>query len=231
MRSPFFVTFWQLTLADIDHSSESYDNAIKRISQMEKEISGWRARVLQSGHFVQKDIPENRQEVARLAARRKVLESERVKQKARKEQIIERLQLESRTWFAEREYLLRSCVALIPGTLQNDNAKRLAHQLVEWCVFPRACLGPSDAIFAAKFIMLAHRFAAPGFSTLYVYQHVSGFQFRRSSADRKLFDKGLSSCIYTRTLTEARNYGESQSTRGGIADARSMSWRDARGFP
>jgi THO complex subunit 2 len=97
---------------------------------------------------------------------------------------------------------------LTPGTLQNDNAKRLAHQLVEWCVFPRACLGPSDAIFAAKFVMLAHRFAAPGFSTLYVYQHVRRFQHGQDEdTDIKLFDKGLSSCIYTRTLTEARNYG------------------------
>lgn len=103
MRSPFFVTFWQLTLADISHSSESYDKAIKRISQMEKEISGWRARVLQSGHFVQKDMPENRQEIARLAARRKVLESERIKQKARAEQTLERLHVESRSWFAESE--------------------------------------------------------------------------------------------------------------------------------
>jgi THO complex subunit 2 len=100
MRSPFFVTFWQLTLADIDHSSESYEQAIKRISQMEKEISGWKARVLQSGHFVQKEIPENRQEIARLIARRRVLESERIKQKARKEQTLERLQAESQSWFA-----------------------------------------------------------------------------------------------------------------------------------
>jgi len=70
-------------------------------------------------------------------------------------------------------------------------------------VFPRACLGPSDAIFAAKFVMLAHRFAAPGFSTLYVYQHVSLATPRRRTLIRS-YSIGVCRPAYTPGLSLRR---------------------------
>lgn len=43
----------------------------------------------------------------------------------------------------------------------------------QYCFYPRALLTPSDAMFVAKFIRLAHDLGTIGFSTVYAYNNVS----------------------------------------------------------
>jgi THO complex subunit 2 len=42
MSAPFFVIFWQLAIADISFSSDTYKRAIDRLDRMIKEIPSWR---------------------------------------------------------------------------------------------------------------------------------------------------------------------------------------------
>ncbi|RSH93955.1 hypothetical protein EHS25_006608 [Saitozyma podzolica] len=170
-NAPFFVIFWHLTMPDISFSAESYQKAIDKINAMEKDVASWRMA----------NTADQKAERARLKARAEILSKERDAQAA----LVNgpnrrRLRLESTKWFGK-------------AISEKNQQKRLSTQLHQYCFFPRSLLTPSDAVFVARFIRLAHDFGTAGFSTLFSYNN--------------FFNEQLAACIFSCTENEARNLG------------------------
>ncbi|AFR93442.1 THO complex subunit 2 [Cryptococcus neoformans C23] len=176
MSAPFFVIFWHLTTPDIAFSPQSYDNAIKSINRHISTISSWRVNPRDKPKMA-----EQRDELARLKARVKVLQEEKETHGSLVNGPMKRrMRLESGKWFGK---------AIVEKNLQRP----LAIQLHQYCFYPRAILSPCDAVFVAKFIRMAHDLGTAGFSTLFVYNN--------------FFNDNLAACIFSCTDSEARNLG------------------------
>lgn len=130
----FYGLFWFLELHDIVVPNERYDEEIAKLT---KEAA-----------FLQKDVKEDKGD------------SSQVKKKLdRINQVIENLKIE------KKEYIENSkkCVAFLESRkdfmLHNINRPNdLSSAFMQYCIFPRLMLSPSDAIYAIKFIALLFRF-------------------------------------------------------------------------
>jgi hypothetical protein len=63
---------------------------------------------------------------------------------------------------------------VLSAFLEKGQQRLLSLQLHQYCFYPRAILTPSDAVFVARFIRVAHDLGAAGFSTLFAYSNVRG---------------------------------------------------------
>lgn len=152
----FYVTFWQLSLADISVPIDRYQQEVRRLNALIRETTLEEPR---------KRLQDN---VAQLNAEMKdQMKSHEVTRK--------RLQAEKDHWFS-------------------DGADRSAivTQLIQYCLFPRALLSPTDAILAGKFIRTAHNLGTRNFSSLTAYD--------------KVFVDHIGAIIFSSTENEARNY-------------------------
>lgn len=99
MSAPFFVIFWHLTTPDIAFSPQSYDNAIKSINRHISTISSWRVNPRDKPKMA-----EQRDELARLKARVKVLQEEKETHGSLVNGPMKRrMRLESGKWFGKGE--------------------------------------------------------------------------------------------------------------------------------
>ncbi|SJX65137.1 related to RLR1-Subunit of the THO complex [Sporisorium reilianum f. sp. reilianum] len=152
----FYVTFWQLRLADINVPIERYQQEVKRLNALVRETTLEDQR---------KRLQDN---VSQLNAEMKdQMKSHEVTRK--------RLMVEKEHWFS-------------------DSADRgaIVTQLIQYCLFPRALLSPTDAILAGKFIRTAHNLGTRNFSSLTAYD--------------KIFVDHIAAVIFSSTENEARNY-------------------------
>lgn len=153
----FYVTFWQLSLADINVPIERYQQEVKRLNTLTREagVEEQRKRLLQDN-------------VNQLNAEMKdQMKSHEVTRK--------RLMAEKDHWFDDKA----------------DRGAIVAH-LIQYCLFPRALLSPTDAILAGKFIRTAHNLGTRNFSSLTAYD--------------KIFVDHIAAVIFSSTENEARNY-------------------------
>ncbi|EPQ27722.1 uncharacterized protein PFL1_04859 [Pseudozyma flocculosa PF-1] len=76
----------------------------------------------------------------------------------------------------------------------SDRAERgsVAAQMIQHCLFPRALLSATDAIFAGRFIKSMHGLGTRNFSSLTVYD--------------KVFVEHVTATVFSSTENEARNY-------------------------
>ncbi|PWZ01853.1 hypothetical protein BCV70DRAFT_150056, partial [Testicularia cyperi] len=152
----FYVTFWQLSLADVSVPIERYQQETKRLQQLIRETP----------------LEEPRQRLQDTAAQ---LNTEMKEQMKSHEVTRKRLVVEKDHWFDDRA----------------DRGSCSQH-MIQYCLFPRALLSPTDAILAGKFIRLAHSLGARNFSSLTVYD--------------KIFTDAIAAVVSSSTENEARNY-------------------------
>ncbi|KAJ1021191.1 hypothetical protein NDA16_003977 [Ustilago loliicola] len=153
---PFYVTFWQLSLADISVPIDRYQQEVKRLNALIRETAVEDQR---------KRLQDN---VAQLNAEMKdQMKSHEVTRK--------RLVVEKDHWFAN-----------------SADRSTIVQQMIQYCLFPRALLSPTDAILAGKFIRTAHNLGTRNFSSLTAYD--------------KIFVDHIAAVIFSSTENEARNY-------------------------
>ncbi len=152
----FYVTFWQLSLADISVPIERYHQEVKRLNALVRETALEDQR---------KRLQDN---VAQLNAEMKdQMKSHEVTRK--------RLVVEKDHWF-----------------VNTADRGAIVSSLIQYCLFPRALLSPTDAILAGKFIRTAHTLGTKNFSSLTAYD--------------KIFVDHIAAVIFSSTENEARNY-------------------------
>ncbi|ORY46937.1 hypothetical protein BCR33DRAFT_736433 [Rhizoclosmatium globosum] len=141
----FYVTFWSLTLYDIDFPKQKY---LSEITKLKSTIDGLNADKSNSGGNTpakrRKDIAKHRETIG-------LLEKEMSVHETHVKKVLERLQRESAGWFGFGD----------AKTLSN-----LGVLIMQHCIVPRSLFSPADALFGAKFLFLAQSFAVPNLMML-----------------------------------------------------------------
>lgn len=188
LKPGFFVTFWQLSLYDIQYPSERYVTAERKLTESITAL-GERIRILENANNREssqqaKQIRNQRDNMSQQQAK---LSAESKRHALHFEKSKARLRSEKNHWFdykgpeAEEKY----------GMVVRRN---ITKQLLAKCILPRALTSPIDAIFSARFIQLLHSIGTHNFSSLMFYD--------------KLFSDGiLYGTLLTCTSYEAENLG------------------------
>ncbi|KAK6626298.1 hypothetical protein RUM43_006609 [Polyplax serrata] len=138
----FLVTFWSLTMYDLQVPVESYQKEINKIKQAS----------LQAVDSKEMTTSKGKKEQERFNALMEKLQDERKKQQEHVEKVMARLRLEKDSWFPTKS--LRSP--------KNESIMKF----LQLCVFPRCIFTSTDALYCSKFIHTIHMLKTANFSTL-----------------------------------------------------------------
>jgi THO complex subunit 2 len=145
----FLVTFWSLSMNDLQTPTESYQREINKLKQQISAITE-----NESGGSATKA----KKELERLQTFIDKLQEEKKKQQEHVEKIMALLNQDKDNWFPSRA---------IKGA-KNETIP----QFLLLCLFPRCTFTALDAIYCAKFVNIIHNLKTPNFSTLLCYDRV-----------------------------------------------------------
>ncbi|GMM38710.1 Tho2 protein [Saccharomycopsis crataegensis] len=146
LSGELFVSFWQMSLYDINYCSKNYeigDKLVHQISGLEKSINN---RV----SSLSKDMVQKKKlEKIELESMLKNLESDKLAHKTHDAMIQKRIKAEKKTWFSGKK-----------------DTKLQAKVFIENCLLPRLIHSPFDAIYCAKFLILLLKESSEVFQTV-----------------------------------------------------------------
>ncbi|KDQ14762.1 hypothetical protein BOTBODRAFT_32521 [Botryobasidium botryosum FD-172 SS1] len=147
--APFYVTFWQLSMYDINPPVTRYKQEMDSLKKLMDRSSQRDPTETASEHRRAKDLQNSISDslVKEVGAQAKAHAITR-----------ERLHREKMHWF------------------RFDATAGVVHHMMQECIYPRALLSPVDAEFCAQFIKFLHKIGTPGFSTLKCYNTIIGEQ-------------------------------------------------------
>lgn len=150
MSPGFFVTFWQLSLSDLQVPAKSYDAEIARLMREQADIMRDRLDRSEAG------IARKEEAKKHLASTADTLRTELKQQIKSFEHTKNRLTREKPAWFVDF----------------NKKWDSLNDGILEYCIFPRAVLSTEDATYCFKLIKYLHTSGTPNFRTLGFYSHL-----------------------------------------------------------
>lgn len=188
LKPGFFVTFWQLSLYDIQYPSDKYVMAERKLSESITLLND-NLRTLENNN-----TRESIQQAKQIRTQRDHLSQQQAKLSAESkrhalhfEKSRSRLRSEKAYWFDYKGPEAQERHGVIVR-------RNITKQLLAKCVLPRALTSPIDAVFSARFIQLLHSIGTNNFSSLMFYD--------------KLFSDGiLYATLLTCTSYEAENLG------------------------
>lgn len=145
----FFVTFWSLSINDLQIPHDSY----------QKEIDKIKTQINQLSNNESSSSSKIKKEQDRFLILIEKLQEEKKKQQEHVDRIIFRLNSEKDSWFPTRA----------GRTAKNETIP----QFLQLCLFPRCTFTALDAMYCAEFIHTVHKLRTPNFSTLLCYDRVS----------------------------------------------------------
>lgn len=150
MDPSFFLTFWTLTMSDLEVPHHMYEKEIKKINDQISQIT----------RQPKDDMPSNKRkkETDRLTSLKEKMQEEEKRQKEHVERVHARLQQEKDKWF-----MLRAA-----RSPKNDTVTAF----LQLCLFPRCTFTAIDAMYCAKFVKMLHSQKTPNFSTLICYDRM-----------------------------------------------------------
>lgn len=149
----FLVTFWSLSMYDLQTPLESYQREITKLKQQSAALT-----LNTDNSNTESKIKKERERFSALIEK---LQEERKKQQEHVEKIMGRLNGEKDSWF--------------PSRAQRLAKNETIPQFLQLCLFPRCTFTALDAVYCAKFIHIIHTLKTPNFSTLLCYDRVSFF--------------------------------------------------------
>lgn len=187
LKAGFYVTFWQLSLYDIQYPEDKYQQQEVKLQQKVKELSGAISQLdKQPSSSVSIELKQRRQEKDQASLELTKLMAESKRHALHFSKSKARLENEKQYWF---KYILDD-----DGLEDKVVRKYQIRKLLAHCILPRVVHSPIDAIFCARFIRLLHSLGTFNFSTLNFYD--------------KLFSDGiLYGTLLTCTQYEAENLG------------------------
>ena len=150
LSTPFYVTFWQLSLADLLVPTQSYEDELNRQKKRVTIINSDRSDLSIFG--AQKKDREKKQ----ITEVQDQLRIEWKEQISSYQQTRSRLQKEKEFWFAD-------CWG-------RWDALNIA--LLEHCFFPRILISPVDAMYTFKMLKLLHSTGAKNFRTMGLFDQL-----------------------------------------------------------
>ncbi|CAO1439091.1 unnamed protein product [Diamesa hyperborea] len=147
----FLVTFWSLSMYDLQVPTESYQKEINKLKQQSAALTGNDSGSNSNNSKIKK-------EQERFAALIEKLQEEKKKQQEHVEKIMARLNSEKDSWFLSRS----------AKSAKNETIT----QFLQLCLFPRCSFTALDAVYCAKFVNTIHSLRTPNFSTLLCYDKI-----------------------------------------------------------
>ncbi|EAT47141.1 AAEL001716-PA [Aedes aegypti] len=144
----FLVTFWSLSMYDLQVPAESYQREINKLKQL--SISAMDSK--------DQNASKNKKEQERHVALMEKLQDERKKQQEHVDKIMHRLTSEKDSWFLSRS----------AKSAKNETIT----QFLQLCLFPRCTFTALDALYCAKFVHTIHSLKTANFSTLLCYDRI-----------------------------------------------------------
>ncbi|XP_055542329.1 THO complex subunit 2 [Wyeomyia smithii] len=144
----FLVSFWSLSMYDLQVPSESYQREINKLKQLSLSVMDSK----------EQNASKNKKEQERHAALMEKLQDERKKQQEHVDKIIHRLTSEKDSWFLSRS----------AKSAKNETIT----QFLQLCLFPRCTFTALDAHYCAKFVHTIHSLKTANFSTLLCYDRI-----------------------------------------------------------
>ncbi|GAB0096451.1 THO complex subunit 2 [Sergentomyia squamirostris] len=144
----FLVTFWSLSMYDLQVPAESYLKEIAKLKQM----------ATQAIESKEMNASKGKKEQERYLALIDKLQDERKKQQEHVDKTMHRLAQEKDSWFLSRSV----------KSAKNETIT----QFLQLCLFPRCTFTALDAIFCAKFVHTIHSLKTANFSTLLCYDRI-----------------------------------------------------------
>jgi THO complex subunit 2 len=144
----FLVTFWSLSMYDLQTPTESYQREINKLKQQITSLT--------SAENGNSSSSKTKKELDRIQIFIDKLQEEKKKQQEHVEKIMARLNEEKDSWFPARS---TKGATTIP-------------QFLQLCLFPRCTFTALDALYCAKFVNLIHNLKTPNFSTLLCFDRV-----------------------------------------------------------
>lgn len=145
----FLVTFWSLSMYDLQVPTDSYQKEILKLKQLSLAVMD------------SKDMnpSKGKKEQERYNALMDKLQDEKKKQQEHVDKIMNRLTQEKDSWFLSRS----------AKSAKNETIT----QFLQLCLFPRCTFTALDAVYCAKFVHTIHSLKTANFSTLLCYDRVS----------------------------------------------------------
>lgn len=149
----FLVTFWSLSMYDLQVPTDSYQKEILKLKQLSLAVMD------------SKDMnpSKGKKEQERYNALMDKLQDEKKKQQEHVDKIMNRLTQEKDSWFLSRS----------AKSAKNETIT----QFLQLCLFPRCTFTALDAVYCAKFVHTIHSLKTANFSTLLCYDRVSEIFF------------------------------------------------------
>ncbi|KAK9350976.1 transcription factor/nuclear export subunit protein 2-domain-containing protein [Lipomyces doorenjongii] len=177
-----FVTFWQLSLYDIQIPGERYKSEQGRLREAIRQIDADKSD--KSSHGFRKRQQE-REELLQIVT---TLNAEYSEQLVHYEHTRHRLRIEKDHWF--RSINAMEDIGAMPI---RDYLPPATDAFLSTCILPRALFSPVDATFCAKFIKVMHSMSTYNFSTSTLFD--------------RLFSESIFAIIVSCTPAEAENLG------------------------
>ncbi|KAJ1969863.1 THO2 plays a role in transcriptional elongation [Dispira parvispora] len=172
----FYVTFWRLTLNDLQVPREQYNDVVSRYRQQAEEAN--RAK------------KESERDSLRASADQ--FGRELIQQTAHCNRTLKQAELESGHWFTHQ------------GMSLVGSRSDVADTIIQYCLYPRIFYSPNDAVFCAKWIQLLHKWNTPSFYSLVMYDQlfidITGIVFSRTEMEAHCYGEFLNTCL--QRLTE-----------------------------
>nr|XP_040234043.2 THO complex subunit 2 isoform X2 [Anopheles coluzzii] len=144
----FLVSFWSLSMYDLQVPMESYQREISKLKQLSMAVM----------ESKEQNASKNKKEQERYVALMDKLQDERKKQQEHVDKIMHRLTNEKDYWFLSRS----------AKSAKNETIT----QFLQLCLFPRCTFTALDAIYCAKFVHTIHNLKTANFSTLLCYDRI-----------------------------------------------------------
>uniref|UniRef100_A0A182M4N4 THO complex subunit 2 n=1 Tax=Anopheles culicifacies TaxID=139723 RepID=A0A182M4N4_9DIPT len=144
----FLVSFWSLSMYDLQVPMESYQREISKLKQLSMAVMDSKDQ----------NASKNKKEQERYVALMDKLQDERKKQQEHVDKIMHRLANEKDFWFLSRS----------AKSAKNETIT----QFLQLCLFPRCTFTALDAIYCAKFVHTIHNLKTANFSTLLCYDRI-----------------------------------------------------------
>jgi len=172
-----FVSFWLLSLHDINYSSELYDSEISKLESNTRSQKDAIAINSRNKEIPRATIEKNKADLKMDEEFVKKLPIDKEEHSKHSEEINNRLLQEAEQWFTKEE----------------DNSQSLI-TFLQYCVLPRAIHSSFDALFVARFLFKLQELKTKNFSVILLL-------------DKLINNKLLFGTLFSSTPTEAENLG------------------------
>lgn len=172
-----FITFWQLSLYDINYSDDLYQSELDKLKISAKSLKTSISMSSRDKKIARSSIEKSKSDLKTIEEFIDKIPQDKEKHLEHNSLIGSRLSDESLKWFRE-------------NVTVNDSMQ----YFLQYCILPRAVHSSFDALYAGRFLFKLHELNAKNFSLI-------------SLLDKLIKSKILFATLFTSTTTESENLG------------------------